>query len=476
MTQQEHWLDIIDKDDWQKEQPLEKRIIFVGSHPSNDICLAGNRGAGVAPKHIQLIRNQNGYKLVNISNENVIVNTPEVKLIPSHGAMNIVDGYSIRLGEFTLALRIGRASRPSGDHRPVGLALANEPPASKKIDVQIVLPRTRLAPHKRLNGVIVVRNLGEASGVKIDLELRGLEPSCYHVDSGPLLSSGSEQRVHFYIQHLGHLPPAGPLTFEVEASAPKSYPLSLPVTASQTIEIVPFYSHTLTLRDPDASSTLEPISPLVWTEPAQPSPYPSLSSEPDLAKHPVIEQRLNTAVRVKAHRDMRLSPGAAEKYDSLIPNSPPVKPATVSGDSTPGLPPSGQPQPAEQVPRVESRSGPKVEIEPAASAIPTKPPAEPVKSLTPKAEPPAPAPPLPPKKNEVVQPAFKVKKVLDDNAALNPDRDKPEEGEWWPVADEKPAIEKPAVMKLQAKPKPSSSQPKSDSPSLVDDWTADDEE
>ncbi|MCB9076090.1 MAG: hypothetical protein H6631_00700 [Anaerolineaceae bacterium] len=508
MTYQGYWLEIIDKEGWQREQPLEKRIVFIGSHPSNDIYLAGDRGAGVAAKHVQLILNQTGYKLVNISDGNVIVNTPEVKLIPPHGAMTLIDGYSIRLGDFTLSLRLGRTSRLSVDQTSVGPPIVGDATVSKKIDLQVVLPRTRLAPHKRLNGIIVVRNLGEVSGVKIDLELRGVDPSCYHVDSGPLLSSGAEQRVHFYIQHLGHLPPAGPLTIEVEASAPKSYPMSLPVIDSQLIEVLPFFSHSLTLRDPDAAEQPEPIStalptpaapeqpepiptalptpavpaalepiPTAPPTPAQPpSPPPPLSTESDLPKPTVFENRPSPAVRVSP-QDIRQSPGAVEKEPASLQNAPSVvNPPAVPSARPPRISPPSQPNLEQPEPKIDPSPNPKVKVEPATPLIPAKKPVQPVTPATPKAKPAAQLSPPPPPKDNPIQRASKREAPPDSKNSLPPEPDKSDEGGWWSVTEEEPVIQKQTVLKLQAKPKPASTRSKSESPSLVEDWTASDEE
>ncbi|MCB0208261.1 MAG: hypothetical protein KDJ52_02960 [Anaerolineae bacterium] len=358
MTQQNHWLEIIDKDGWQKDQPLEKRIVFIGSDPSNDICLLGDRGMGVAPRHIQLILNQTGYNLVNLSEENVIVHTPGVQLILPHRAMNVTDGYSILLGNYTLTLRSGKGGWINTNQTTTRPVIVDAENSEQKIALEIILPTTQLAPHKQLNGIVIVRNLGEVSGAKINLELRGVDPECYHLDSGPLLSSGAEQKVHFHLNHLGHLPTAGPLEIEIEASALKAYPKALPASASQTVEVLPYYNHTLTLRDPETvlaqSASLPAETPSSQPVEEVPSPVSSTSippqPEPQIA--PSLKPVLSKMEKVPSITD-------SEKKASEISKTPPEIPKQILEPS-----PNVQPAVSPTIPQSAEHQNPSHDKEP----------------------------------------------------------------------------------------------------------------
>src|SRR5258706_14896419 len=62
---------VTDQAGWSKEFSLVKTIAYVGSDKRNDIVLDPERGAGVSPRHLQLISVPTGYRLINMGDTEV---------------------------------------------------------------------------------------------------------------------------------------------------------------------------------------------------------------------------------------------------------------------------------------------------------------------------------------------------------------------------------------------------------------------
>src|SRR5262245_39700770 len=110
---QESRIEVINREGWHKEYPLQKGIIYIGSAPTNDIVLAGAHGVGVAPLHAQLIASaggEGGYKLVNLSDQDIQLGSAGDERLPPRAVMGMPDGVVMRLGEFTLIFRGGSSS------------------------------------------------------------------------------------------------------------------------------------------------------------------------------------------------------------------------------------------------------------------------------------------------------------------------------------------------------------------------------
>lgn len=261
------WLEIIDREGWTKRQPLDKKITFIGSDRQSEIHLAADRGGSIEPMHAQLIRHPGGYKLVNTSTRPIVLDAVGQELLAPQRTLALNDGDSFRLGEYTLVLR-GRVAAPPTPLRDAGQSGAV---TQRGLGLSLFLTTTRLAPERSIDGVVTVRNLGDRSGVKIELALEGLDPECYTLEPGPLLSSGAEQDVSLRLFHLGHNPPAGRLQITLRAAAPKAYPKEPPVAVSELIEVLPLYRHRLTLRDPEA---VMPSNITLALPPPAPRPVP----------------------------------------------------------------------------------------------------------------------------------------------------------------------------------------------------------
>jgi hypothetical protein len=261
-------LDVIDREGWRKELPLERTIVHIGSDPRSDIVLEPTRGAGVAPLHAQLIAANSGlgYQLVNLGDTDILLGPSGDQVLPPRSVTRLADGLVFKLGEFTLIFHSG-GEGPSegfaGDSRYIGLKLS--------------LLQTRLSPKRSLEGQVTVSNLGDRSGAQFNLELEGLEPDCFDIEPGPILAAGATKEVSFRLYHRGDKPLAGDRRIVIRAEAPHAYP-GEEMTVSQVIEILPLYRHSLRLLSPDR---VEP-APQAEAQPAaaRVAPPPAPATEP----------------------------------------------------------------------------------------------------------------------------------------------------------------------------------------------------
>ncbi len=239
-------LEVIDKDGWRNEFRLEKTIVHIGSDPRNDIVLERGRGGNVAPLHAQLILSASqrapagkasGCQLVNLGDTDIRLGLSADQTLPPRAVISLTHGAAFKLGEFTLIFH--------GDESPSDVLTSSD----QRVGLSISLPRSQLEPNRTLDGVITVRNLGDRGGVQIELDLEGLEPDCYDLEPGPILSSGAEREVFFRLHHRGHKPPAGDCPITIRATAPHAYPGD-EVIVSQVVQVLPFYRHKLHLVPP----------------------------------------------------------------------------------------------------------------------------------------------------------------------------------------------------------------------------------
>jgi hypothetical protein len=239
-------LEVVDKDGWRNEFRLEKTIVHIGSDPRNDIVLERGRGGNVAPLHAQLILSASqrasagkasGCQLVNLGDTDILLGLSADQTLPPRAVISLTHGAAFKLGEFTLIFQ--------GDESPSDIVTSSD----QRVGLSISLPRTQLEPNRTLEGVITVSNLGDRGGVQIELDLEGLEPDCYDLEPGPILSSGAEREVFFRLHHRGLMPPAGDCPITIRATAPHAYPGD-EVIVSQVIQVLPFYRHKLHLVPP----------------------------------------------------------------------------------------------------------------------------------------------------------------------------------------------------------------------------------
>ncbi len=331
-------IEVIDKDGWRKEFSFQKSLFHIGSAALNDLVLENARGGGVAARHAQLIALQDGsgYRLVNLGDTDILLNETGDKRAAPHAVAIVSDGNVIKIGDFTLIFH-GEA---------LLVAAAPTDSRSSHIGLRLSLPRTQLAPHQNIAGVLAVANHGDKAGVQFDLDLEGLESDCYNIEPAPLLPSGAEREVTLRIFHRGDKPIAGEHTLTIRAVAPDAYP-GEEATVTCVIQVQPFYKHTL--------------RPAMSGQPSAVSQQPSVGSgqakgaatpEEDLLPPPV-------AVRPAAPPTPQKPPAPLWEEAEL-----PVAAAATT-------PPMPKKQPA-----LTLKAVPMPEVQPPPKATPTPPPAE----------------------------------------------------------------------------------------------------
>ena len=227
---------VTDKAGWRKEFTLQKAIAYVGADARNDIVLDPDRGAGVSPRHLQLITVTNGYRLINMGDTEVRLGANGERGIAPRAFLEVTSGDQIMVGEFSLNFQGGAVgssggAEADGNSRSIGLALN--------------LAQTKLGVDKPLEGTVVVRNWGIKAGVQFALLVDGLDPTCLEIGPGPLLFPNAEKEVPFKVHHpRAAKPPAGDYRIRIRATALAAYPGEAAVV-SQMIQLLPFYSHKL---------------------------------------------------------------------------------------------------------------------------------------------------------------------------------------------------------------------------------------
>lgn len=243
-------IEITDREGWRKEFVCQKRLIYIGSDPRNDIVLPPLRGVGVSPRHLQLIAAPSAGGLcsvVNLSQSAVPTGLSGDRSLEPNTAIEINDGAIFHLGDFTLVIHL-QASAATGGLETSYRETAARPaagPSSASIGLRISMPQQPLGTEAPLEGVMYVSNLGSKPGVQFNLALEGLPPDCFEIGSAPILFPGAEKGVSFRIIH-PRRPAivAGTHTLCFVATAEEAYP-GEGVTVSREIRIAPFYSHSL---------------------------------------------------------------------------------------------------------------------------------------------------------------------------------------------------------------------------------------
>ncbi len=243
---------VTDRDGWRKEYPLTKSIVHVGCAANNEIVLDGTRGSGVAPRHVQVIATGQGARIVNIGNTPILVGAAARNPAQPLAVIDIPSGEVVRIGDFTLTIRIdgGSALGPTVRLDAVAAVPAIGGPmiGSQVIGLRASFPKNQLWPDKPLDGNVLVRNLGDRSGAQFKVEIEGLDPDCYEIGPGPVLFPGAEKPVTVRLLHSKRpTPPAGEFRFEIHAVAPAAYPEACAII-TQVIYIMPYYRYRVHLE------------------------------------------------------------------------------------------------------------------------------------------------------------------------------------------------------------------------------------
>lgn len=315
-------VEVTDKDGWRKEYVLQKTINHVGVDTRNDVVLETSHGAGVSARHLQLIVNDAGCRLVNIGNGDISIAsgvydtspgaTPtQVHPLAPLSSTNVQNGTWIKVGDFTLRVRMNEPVAVPQSGTPQAPAAATTPapapaftpvPAPQQVATQqtaaaalataaatlatataspggfgtftptspatpvapapaagggdsiglrLQLEQTTLGLDAPLEGSVIVRNAGSRPGAQFRLEIQGLPPECYEIGPGPILFPNAEKEVSFKLIHSKKAsPPAGDLQLLIRATSPDAYPGQVAIV-TQTIQVMPFYQHALTMKATD---------------------------------------------------------------------------------------------------------------------------------------------------------------------------------------------------------------------------------
>ncbi len=229
-------IEVTDRAGWRKEFTLTKAIAYIGADPRNDVVLDPDRGAGVSPRHLQLIAVANGFRLINVGDTEVRLGANAERAVAPRAFLEVTGGDTVKVGDFTLTFQGAGGG---------GTMMRDADGNSKSIGLTMRLAQTKLELDKPLEGSVVVRNWGIKAGVQFNLEVDGLDPTCLEIGPGPLLFPNAEKEVPFRVLHpKAAKPPAGNYRIRIRATAPGAYP-GESAMVSQTIELMPFYSHKL---------------------------------------------------------------------------------------------------------------------------------------------------------------------------------------------------------------------------------------
>ena len=244
-------IEITDKDGWRKEFQLQKRLIYIGSDPRNDIVLNAYRGGGVLPRHLQLVFAPGGSVLcsaVNLSQAAIQIGDAGDRQLPPSAAQEVRDGEKYRLGEFDLIFRLGNSKGNAGAMQMRDQwATVPARQSSKSIGIRAVFTQAALTPELPLDGTITVVNQGNAPGVQFKLGVEGLPADCYEIAAAPILFPGAEKGIPIRLFHPRRPGvPAGPIRITIWAEAEEAYPNER-VVVTRDLRIMPYFSHTVRL-------------------------------------------------------------------------------------------------------------------------------------------------------------------------------------------------------------------------------------
>lgn len=356
-------IEIVDREGWSKKQPLVKTITLVGSDPTSDVVLDARRGGKVAPRHAQIIywpSGNYGYRLVNLGDAEIRVGAGGERTLAPRSTIQVGDGETFEIGDFTLILRAAGAARQA--------AAAG----SGHIGLDLRLPGTPLAPDRTMEGVILLGNLGEQSNVQFEVDVEGLPAECYEVEPAPLLFPGAEEQVRLRVYHQGGRPAAGNHQVCVRVTAPEAYPAE-EATIARSITVLPCYRHRLRMP------TLEE------TEPEAPPAAERSAARESKPETPAQDRKRWARLLAWLRRLPRALPGGRSSA-----GEPPVRDgvADEAGAASPAARQGEEQRPPQAPPAAEARS-PEDEAWASAPGEPVHPPSPPAGEAAASAEQPA---------------------------------------------------------------------------------------
>lgn len=134
-------------------------------------------------------------------------------------------------------------------------------------NLEVRLPENRLEPNRMLQGVVMLRNVGQRPQARFSVALDGLPAYCQRIDPLPPLDPGGKCQINFRLYHYGNQPLAGEWMITFTATSPEAYP-GEEARASCTIQVQPYYRHQVRFSADEAlsarlASIVSPAAPPV---------------------------------------------------------------------------------------------------------------------------------------------------------------------------------------------------------------------
>lgn len=248
---------------WRQAVKLTKPLALVGSDPRCDVVLDAARGLGAAARHLQLLSvpGQSALRLVNLADAVTVSGRQGLRSLAPRATLDLSDGDQIQVGEFTVSIggapgaaapavgrepaRPGAASSipPAAPAAPADVPAAQGAGQARGIGLELRFPNLPLEPEQSLDGVLLVRNLGDQAGVQFRITVHGLSPECCQVGPAPILFPNAQKEVSIRLRHpCGPSLPAGRQRFRVTVTAPDSYPGET-AAVSHAVQVQPYYAH-----------------------------------------------------------------------------------------------------------------------------------------------------------------------------------------------------------------------------------------
>jgi hypothetical protein len=219
---------------WSKVFDVKKAITRIGSASFVDIQLPSN---SVAPLHLQILSGPDlptGCRIVNLANLLEIRNSGIGHPLPPNSTNDLQNGDEIQLGEYqiTFLLQQSAAQLRTSDY----------------IEAVIKFNDTILQPDLALDGILVIKNLGNMDACQFQVLLSGFPEDCFRIDPIPLLYPGATEEVFVRLVHHLTYPIAGHHDLLLTISAPEHYP-GEEVVIRQGVYVAPVFKQSLKIMD-----------------------------------------------------------------------------------------------------------------------------------------------------------------------------------------------------------------------------------
>ncbi len=175
-----------------KNSNWTRNLIYIGSDPGSDIALSASRGAGVAPRHLQLVCGQGDrqrYYVVNLGDAECCGRSGRrshhrAPLGCGHCSRGSAAAWRVRPCLFDKGRRgqTGTCCRGRSGRSLTGSSAPSRATAHRRsraapsavIGLQLFLPYTTLDPERPLDGTVILRNVGKQAGRAVQIGSGGV--------------------------------------------------------------------------------------------------------------------------------------------------------------------------------------------------------------------------------------------------------------------------------------------------------------